>query len=927
MGVQNVVLIAIICSMNFIRAGLNSAQIDVAKGIETGSIEAVANTSFDIGSLAYIFDGDVNTLARTPGINPLVVTLKFTSLFQIDSSRIYVSSHDALWSVETADSQMDMDSKSGSYTIVFFNNAAKMDVWDGYGFTAQGRILRLTVERITGDNYVHLHEWQLFGSVASAPFSDLYFKLDSLQLYENWRWQNNRYFATSPSGNEVEILPAELEFSSSDTTVLQVDSTGVIITRKAGTAKVVAGNGAAQAEQYITVLQPVLAAVFEPVDSFLTSPAAGAIYEIPIVVFRFLPTKDGINLDVSYAPDHWGLHEVSLEEMKNWIDLRDRRAKFGLEERTRFHGYRDSMAVPSLGYRVIEYITVYTQAPPGLSYGSDKGEPLFWPDYHWIFEQYDMQHYVNDLGVREIWMWINQLTPGMPSYDSTIHRPENYRGIWESNMASPASGDISNSNRNADDLPVYNSTYIVVDRNMRRSGPGLHASGHQLEVMLDYINRRQDGNLDLFRRQFVGTDAQYNFITGRCGWTHNPPNTLASYNYNSPVLVESDIEDWTPDRTGETKLVNVDTWASLNYAWPDSGSVFTDRTEMQWYVYWTQNMPGYGNQIAYKSQFLNNWWFFIGEWDLATRENVGLYGPLVESVSVFGDSSLFNGRLLEVGSLVQVYDNDGVLCGDDTVTHAGRYGPIRIFRDDFKTPRIDEGPDTGDSLYFKINEAYWAKTMGPDLPVWTVNGAEIELNLAAMANWPPEIDGLPDSLFFSIDSSIVLNLWAYVDDFETPDSLLDFEFTSSDPWLSVIFNGASGKLKLSSNGFTGVATLWIAVRDGGAETVAAIAVIVTPPSAVGSFDEAAANQFLLYQNYPNPCQGKTQIVYFLPQDMRVKIMIYNVLGQKIMDRLDEVQSFGRQKIDIDLRGMSNGIYYLKIIAGGNVCFKKLLLMN
>lgn len=368
--------------------------------------------------------------------------------------------------------------------------------------------------------------------------------------------------------------------------------------------------------------------VFEKIDPYLATPAPGHLYEIPVVIMRFLPTTDGVNLDISKAPDFWELGEISLQELKARIDLFDKRVKFMLEAGTRFRGYKNPSAVPSIGYRVVEYITVYEQTPQGpISDRLKDGSPLYSPDFHKIFERFNMEHYVDDLGVKEIWIWMGGVNSDFPCYDPAIHKPEDFRNWWESNMSSPLTGDISNSNRDNTDLPIYNSTYTVYGQNFRRShAEAVHNHGHQLEAILSHVNHLQFGNTDLFWKQFVGQDEKGNFITGRAGWTHMPPNTTKHYDYTETMtLVESDIEDWTPDNSGAKKLVNVDTYGKLKYAWPDANpEEIVQRVESQWYIYWMQNMPGHNNSIRYENKDMTNWWLFTADWDKAISSSLGL---------------------------------------------------------------------------------------------------------------------------------------------------------------------------------------------------------------------------------------------------------------------------------------------------------------
>jgi hypothetical protein len=116
-------------------------------------------------------------------------------------------------------------------------------------------------------------------------------------------------------------------------------------------------------------------------------------------------------------------------------------------------------------------------------------------------------------------------------------------------------------------------------------------------------------------------------VTGRCGDTHSPPNTLDAYDYENPTVVLSDIADWTADGSGTLAPVNVDTWGSLSWPWPDGIMDFSQRVETQWYLYWLMSLPGHDNGLALASEAITNWWEFIGNWDEAIAAGHGLHGP------------------------------------------------------------------------------------------------------------------------------------------------------------------------------------------------------------------------------------------------------------------------------------------------------------
>ena len=377
----------------------------------------------------------------------------------------------------------------------------------------------------------------------------------------------------------------------------------------------------------------VLPSEFVEVDPFMAKPAEGAANVIPVLEIRYLPTKDGINIDVSKVPDFWWTGEYTLAEVKNRINLFNKRIKFMLEEGSKYHGYDTPESQPMMGYKVVKTITVYAQTPAGkIAFYDKNGHPVYLPDYHQIFEKLDVEHYVNDLGVMHIWFWDSNFDSGFPIYNPDIHDPADFRGPPESKMSSTLSGDISNSYRDDSDLPIYDHTYIVFGNNYRRRQNEAvgHNYGHQFELMLKHIDKLDNGKEDLFWPKFVGADENLQSVTGRVGWNHMPPNTTINYDYLNPTLVESDIEDWKPDNSGEKKLVNVDTWKNLNYPWPEDIRIndINERTVSQWHMYWMQAIPGADAKIPYlEDQEISNWWNLIANWDESILKRKLLYKP------------------------------------------------------------------------------------------------------------------------------------------------------------------------------------------------------------------------------------------------------------------------------------------------------------
>jgi predicted outer membrane repeat protein len=92
-------------------------------------------------------------------------------------------------------------------------------------------------------------------------------------------------------------------------------------------------------------------------------------------------------------------------------------------------------------------------------------------------------------------------------------------------------------------------------------------------------------------------------------------------------------------------------------------------------------------------------------------------------------------------------------------------------------------------------------------------------------------------------------------------------------------------------------------------------------------DQPVLSSLHLYQNYPNPFNSRTVISYYLPKISRVKLSIYNILGQKIYSLSKEQQREGNHKIIWNATGVSSGIYYYKLEAGESILVKKCILVK
>ena len=86
-------------------------------------------------------------------------------------------------------------------------------------------------------------------------------------------------------------------------------------------------------------------------------------------------------------------------------------------------------------------------------------------------------------------------------------------------------------------------------------------------------------------------------------------------------------------------------------------------------------------------------------------------------------------------------------------------------------------------------------------------------------------------------------------------------------------------------------------------------------------------EFSLAQNYPNPFNPTTTIEYSLPQAVHVSLKIYNALGEQVSVVVDETQSAGVKKSQVEAGNLSSGVYFYRLVAGNFIGVRKFILMK
>ncbi len=81
------------------------------------------------------------------------------------------------------------------------------------------------------------------------------------------------------------------------------------------------------------------------------------------------------------------------------------------------------------------------------------------------------------------------------------------------------------------------------------------------------------------------------------------------------------------------------------------------------------------------------------------------------------------------------------------------------------------------------------------------------------------------------------------------------------------------------------------------------------------------------QNYPNPFNPSTTIRFGLPERSRVRLIVYNALGEQVAQLIDGDREAGYHAVSFNAAGLASGVYFYRITAGTFVDTKRLLFIR
>lgn len=218
---------------------------------------------------------------------------------------------------------------------------------------------------------------------------------------------------------------------------------------------------------------------------------------------------------------------------------------------------------------------------------SEKFKP--YSDYMSILTDKNICHYVDDLGIKEVWIWSYHTDKVVPQ-ESDMAMGKISQKYW--NMPNGGQlkvdaqgqwGDLSNSGHE-NDLPICEHTYVVYNYIYSAEvDQALHSRLHQIENVLGYLGGNDycaGGNTDgicvnkdhtanAFWDGFVGKWYNVEQGTWKCGNTHFPPNAIQDYDYWNKT-------DVTTTCNNKKITINCEAWGC---------------TPMGFYTWWLNQLP------------------------------------------------------------------------------------------------------------------------------------------------------------------------------------------------------------------------------------------------------------------------------------------------------------------------------------------------
>lgn len=103
---------------------------------------------------------------------------------------------------------------------------------------------------------------------------------------------------------------------------------------------------------------------------------------------------------------------------------------------------------------------------------------------------------------------------------------------------------------------------------------------------------------------------------------------------------------------------------------------------------------------------------------------------------------------------------------------------------------------------------------------------------------------------------------------------------------------------------------------------------ISPGSALSNGEESELpNRYFLSQNYPNPFNPTTVINFQLPENSRVSLRVFDMLGREVAMLVNGQVEAGYHSVNFDAGNLASGVYIYRLEAGNQIMTRKMTLIK
>jgi hypothetical protein len=188
---------------------------------------------------------------------------------------------------------------------------------------------------------------------------------------------------------------------------------------------------------------------------------------------------------------------------------------------------------------------------------------------------------------------------------------------------------------------------------------------------------------------------------------------------------------------------------------------------------------------------------------------------------------------------------------------------------------------------------------------------------------------LPETIEIEANQTHYLEITNYANDIDSPEDSLKWIFSVSNDSVVAAYDVEKDTLALTADPqFAGTVDLFCTVTNEGDFSASdTIKITVNTITGLNELSKGIPTDYELQQNFPNPFNPNTTIVYALPKAGDVKITLYNIMGQRVGEIYNGYKTAGHHKVKFDASHLASGNYFYLLESKGFSKMRKMLLLK